>query len=134
MTIECLKFKNGYPIGPEGFDFENNALIMAVKRKNKDLVQILSKGKYDLTPTCLTHLLVAHTLIVNEDGTGTYIQAPRSMESADTSTTGVNPSVAREVRLPQDQSWAMVLGPSIDGHSLASIYTIVLYSHSRDIG
>ena len=134
MGIECLRLKNGYSINQEGFDFEDNAAIMSIVKKYRDQVKILPAGRHDITPSWQRGTNLGHTLIVHEDGTGTYVRELRN-----TGPEGVggvvdimeHPCGIREIRLPQDQSLAVVLGPSNDGRSIAAIYTIVYFSSGK---
>ena len=120
MPIERLQFENGYPIG-QNFDARSKAMAMSVVSSNREHVQTLSVGEYDLTPLWWINPTQSHEFIVYEDETGRYISTTRSPES------GVI-SARREIRLPQDASWIMVLGPHKEGRSLTAVYDIIFHS------
>ncbi len=123
MSIERLQFERGHAID-QAYNVESTAMAMSIVNNNREHVQILSTGEYDLTPPWWHNPTYSYKLIVNEDGTGTYISTPQNPVS------GIRGVIQdrREIRLPQDASWIMVLGPNYDGHSLVAVYDIVLYS------
>jgi hypothetical protein len=117
MSIERLQFEDGYPIS-QTFDAGDKVMAMSVVNNNQEHVQTLSAGEYDLTPSWWHNPTCSHKLIVNEDGTGTYFESGAS---------GVSLG-RREIRLPQDASWIMVLAPNNEGRSLVAIYDIIFHS------
>jgi hypothetical protein len=120
MPIERLQFENGYPIG-QNFDAQSKTMAMSVVRNNREQVHTLSVGEYDLTPSWWINPTCSYEFIVYEDEAGKYITTTRSPGS------GII-LARREIRLPQDASWIMVLGPHKEGRSLTAIYDIIFDS------
>jgi hypothetical protein len=131
MTIERLHSEDGFPISFKGPVEQELANIVL---ENADLVETLSQGEYNLTPSHWQKHLYIHSLTVLEDGTGVYRAIPRE-EGVGTRELSRNgwerfQEGERMIRIPQDGPLVVVSGPLKDKKTIG-IHEIIFYSPSH---
>jgi len=131
MTIERLHFEKGMPLPSGGSLDEIERIIL----ENQDQIISLPEGEYDLTPQGWKKHPHLHQLTVLKDGTGVYRAIPREKNAGTISLSregrGRFQMGVQTIRIPEDQSVAILAGPLEDRKTLG-LYEIILYSSGEN--
>jgi hypothetical protein len=78
MAIERLSFDDGRPLTSK---FSAEVEVADILSKNKDKIEVLPEGEYNLTPASWNDSPIEHDIKVLENGNAIYKQTSRSFDT-----------------------------------------------------